>query len=376
MAMSRLFELMKEKQASDMFFAINSPIHIKINGNLLPINAQKMDQANIVALLSEVVSADDMESLHRNNELNLGIPASGIGRFRLSAFRQRGSISAVFRFVPGHIPDLDALRLPSVLGELIMEKRGLILLVGSTGSGKSTTIASMLDHRNAQKTGHILTIEDPIEYLFQNKKSIVNQREIGTDSASLAIALHNSLRQAPDCILIGEIRDEATMASAMSYAQSGHLVLATLHANNSYQALNRIISFFPTENRTPLLLDLASSIRAVISQRLICTTDGNRCPAVEVLLNTRYVADLISTGNISEIKEAIDKSLSPGSQTFERALMRLIKDGLITQEEGLANADSASNLLWLLNNEHTEPEAQPEQPKVEESSFTEFTLHT
>lgn len=376
MAMERLFELMKEKQASDMFFAINSPIHLKINGNLLPINNQKMDQANIMALLAEVVSPEDMERLQRENELNLGVGASGIGRFRLSAFRQRGSISAVFRFVPGHIPALNALRLPAVLADLIMEKRGLILLVGSTGSGKSTTIASMLDHRNTHRTGHILTIEDPIEYLFRSKKSIVNQREIGTDSESLEVALRNSLRQAPDCILIGEIRDENTMAMAMSYAQSGHLVLATLHANNSYQALNRIISFFPNEHRTPLLLDLASSIRAVVSQRLIKAIDGGRYPAVEVLLNTRYVADLIEAGDISEIKEAIDKSLSPGSQTFERALLNLINDGLITQEEALANADSANNLLWLLNNEAAQgSQPEPEPQKVEEASFTEFTLN-
>ena len=376
MAMERLFELMREKQASDMFFAINSPIHLKISGNLLPINNQKMDQANILALLSEVVSAEDMNKLHRENELNLGIGASGIGRFRLSAFRQRGSISAVFRFVPGHIPALSALRLPPVLSELIMEKRGLILLVGSTGSGKSTTIASMLDHRNAQRTGHILTIEDPIEYLFRSKKSIVNQREIGTDSESLEVALRNSLRQAPDCILIGEIRDEKTMASAMSYAQSGHLVLATLHANNSYQALNRIMSFFPVENRHSLLLDLSSAIRAVVSQRLIKAVDGGRYPAVEVLLNTRYVADLIAAGDMSEIKDAIDKSLSPGSQTFERALLQLINDGLITQEEGLANADSANNLLWLINNEAGQNSVQDQEPpKVEEASFTEFTLN-
>lgn len=376
MAMERLFELMKEKQASDMFFAINSPIHLKVNGNLLPINNQKMDQANIIALLSEVVAIEDMEKLHSENELNLGIGAPGIGRFRLSAFRQRGSISAVFRFVPSHIPALNTLRLPEVLGELIMEKRGLILLVGSTGSGKSTTIASMLDHRNIHRTGHILTIEDPIEYLFRSKKSIVNQREIGTDSVSLDVALRNSLRQAPDCILIGEIRDEETMGSAMSYAQSGHLVLGTLHANNSYQALNRIISFFPIENRSALLLDLATSIRAIISQRLISALDGSRYPAVEVLLNTRYVADLIAVGEISEIKEAIEKSLSPGSQTFERALMQLIKDGLISQEEGLANADSANNLLWLLNNEANPENAEAEPAKVVESSFTEFTLNT
>ena len=376
MAMERLFELMKEKQASDMFFAMNSPIHLKINGNLLPINQQKMDQANILSLLNEVVAPVDMEILERKNELNIGIGAPGIGRFRLSAFRQRGSISAVFRFVPGIIPPIDTLNLPPVLTELIMEKRGLILLVGATGSGKSTTIASMLDYRNELRTGHILTIEDPIEYLFKSRKSIVNQREIGTDSESLQTALRNSLRQAPDCILIGEIRDLDTMLAAIAYAQSGHLVLATLHANNSYQALNRIISFFPMESRSALLLDLSSSIRAVISQRLIRAVDGGRCPAVEIMLNTRYVAELIEQGDIFQIKEAIEKSLSPGSQTFERALMQLIKDGLITQEEGLANADSANNLLWLLNNEvvNVPVVIEPEPLKTEEASFTEFTL--
>ncbi|MBC3884996.1 PilT/PilU family type 4a pilus ATPase [Undibacterium sp. FT31W] len=376
--MERLFQLMKEKHASDMFFAMNSPVHLKINGNLLPINQQKMDQGNILSLLSEVVSPEHLEVLERENELNIGIGAPGIGRFRLSAFRQRGSISAVFRYVPGDIPRIDTLNLPPVLSDLIMEKRGLILVVGSTGSGKSTTIASMLDHRNGVKTGHILTLEDPIEYLFRSKKSIVNQREIGSDSESLKTALKNSLRQAPDCILIGEIRDLDTMMSAIAYAQSGHLVLATLHANNSYQALNRIISFFPMENRTALLLDLASSIKAIISQRLIKAVDGGRCPAVEIMLNTRYVSELIEQGDIFQIKEAIEKSLSPGSQTFERALFTLIKEGLVSKEEGLANADSANNLLWLLNNEAATTTAaapEPEPETKEEASFTEFTLN-
>lgn len=378
MLMDRLFLLMKEKGASDLFLAVNSPVHVKINGTLLPVNQQKMDAQHIMALLAEVVPATDLEVLERSNELNIGIPVTGIGRFRLSAFRQRGSISAVLRFVPQTIPALDTLSLPPVLSELIMEKRGLILVVGSTGSGKSTTIASMLDHRNELRSGHILTIEDPIEYLFRNKKSIVNQREIGTDAGSLEIALKNSLRQAPDCILIGEIRDKDTMSAAIAYAQSGHLVVATLHASNSYQALNRIISFFPSENRNALLLDLSSTLRAIISQRLLSTTAGKRTPAVEVMLNTRHIAELIEKGEISQIKEAIEKSLSPGSQTFELALIQMIKNGLITQDEALSHADSASNLLWLLNNNEKssklfQPESQASQH--DEPSFTEFTLN-
>lgn len=378
MLMDRLFLLMKEKGASDLFLAVNSPVHVKINGNLLPINQQKMDASNIMTLLAEVVPAADLQVLERTNELNIGIPASGIGRFRLSAFRQRGSISAVFRFIPQGIPALDTLSLPPVLSELIMEKRGLVLVVGSTGSGKSTTIASMLDHRNELRSGHILTIEDPIEYLFRNKKSIVNQREIGTDSDSLGIALRNSLRQAPDCILIGEIRDKDTMTAAIAYAQSGHLVVATLHANNSYQALNRIISFFPAENRKSLLLDLSSTLRAIISQRLLSATAGSRMPAVEVMLNTRHIAELIEKGEISQIKEAIEKSLSPGSQTFELALIQMIKSGLITQDEALSHADSATNLLWLLNNNEKSSklfQSESQASQHDEPSFTEFTLN-
>ncbi|WP_075792360.1 PilT/PilU family type 4a pilus ATPase [Massilia putida] len=378
MMMERLFQLMKEKNASDMFFAVNSPVHIKINGNLIPINQNKLEPENIRVLLSEIASPEQMEELERDNELNMGISVANLGRFRLSAFRQRGSISAVFRFVPATIPPLAELGLPSVLSELIMEKRGLLLIVGATGSGKSTTIASMLDHRNEQRHGHILTLEDPIEYLFKNKKSIVNQREIGSDAKSFAVALRNSMRQAPDCILIGEIRDKDTMAAALAYAQSGHLVLATLHANNSYNALNRIISFYPIENRPALLQDLSSSVKAIVSQRLVrAKAGGRRQAAVEIMVNTRYVADLIEKGEIGQIKEAMDKSLSPGSQSFEKALLELVQADLITQEEALANADSATNLLWLINNGPDSKSKEEDAPKPAEPdgpSFTEFTL--
>ncbi|MFL6707051.1 MAG: PilT/PilU family type 4a pilus ATPase [Massilia sp.] len=382
MAMDRLFQLMKEKNASDMFFAVNSPVQIKINGNLIPINGQKLERDNIVALLAEVTTAEQMAELESSNELNMGISVPNLGRFRLSAFRQRGSISAVFRFVPASIPPLGELGLPSVLSELIMEKRGLLLLVGATGSGKSTTIASMLDHRNELRAGHILTLEDPIEYLFKNKKSIVNQREIGSDTSSFAVALRNSMRQAPDCILIGEIRDKETMSAALAYAQSGHLVLATLHANNSYNALNRIISFYPIENRPALLQDLSSAVKAIVSQRLVRSAAGGmRQAAVEVLVNTRYIADLIEKGEIGQIKEAMEKSLSPGSQSFESALLALVQDGLVSQEEALANADSATNLLWLLNNANARSTVEPAAPEAakpadEGPSFTEFTLNS
>ncbi|MGQ0545773.1 MAG: PilT/PilU family type 4a pilus ATPase [Betaproteobacteria bacterium] len=347
--MKRLFQVMADKKASDIFLSVGSPINIKINGVAVPVNQTIMTADTVRQLLNEVLTERQIKEYDEEMELNTAYNLEGVGAFRISAFRQKGSPAVVVRYIPGSIPALDSLGLPEVLKEVIMQKRGLILMVGATGSGKSTSLAAMLDHRNALKSGHILTLEDPVEFIFQNKKSIVNQREVGTDTKTFDIALRNALRQAPDCILIGEIRDKQTMAMALAYSQSGHLCLATLHANNSYHAMNRIINFYPLENRPSLLLDLSAALAAVISQRLVRTKTGARVAAVEVLLNTRHIAELIEKGEINEIKEALEKSMSPGSQTFEQALFRLFMEKKVTQEEAMANADSATNMLWLIN---------------------------
>ena len=307
------------------------------------------------------------------------VDLEGVGNFRVSPFRQRGNYAVVIRFIPGDVPSLDSLNVAPILGDLIMEKRGLVLMVGATGAGKSTTLAAMIDHRNDRSTGHILTIEDPIEYVYRNRKSVINQREIGTDTASLQIGLKNALRQAPDVILIGEIRDRETMSAAIAYAQSGHLCLATLHANNSYQALNRILSFYPVEVRPTMLGDLSSALRAIVSQRLLRTHTGGRVPAMEVMLNTALIADLIQKADFSGVREAMEKSLAEGSQSFEQDLSRLIVDGLVSRNEGLAHADSPSNLMWRLQNDfnttRTNQQATPgEEENSDSATFTEFTL--
>ena len=348
-AMKRLFQVMADKKASDIFLSVGAPINIKINGVAVPVNQAIMTADTVKQLLYEILTERQIKEYEEDMELNTSLALEGVGSFRISAFRQKGSPAVVVRYIPASVPALDTLGLPEVMKEVVMQKRGLILMVGATGSGKSTSLASMLDFRNERKSGHILTLEDPVEFIFQNKKSIVNQREVGTDTKAFEIGLKNALRQAPDCILIGEIRDKPTMAMALAYAQSGHLCLATLHANNSYHALNRIINSYPLENRPSLLLDLAATLQAVLSQRLVRTKSGTRIPAVEVLLNTRHIAELIERGEISEIKEALEKSMSPGSQTFEQALFKLFMDGKITQDEAMANADSPTNMLWLIN---------------------------
>jgi len=348
-AMKRLFQLMADKKASDIFLSIGAPINIKINGLAMPVNQTILTSSAVQSLLYEVLNEHQVREFEEELELNTAYTLEGVGTFRISAFRQKGTPAVVVRFIPGAVPPLDSLGLPPVLKEIVMQKRGLILMVGATGSGKSTSLASMIDFRNAEKSGHILTLEDPVEFIFRNRKSIVNQREVGTDTKAFHTALKNALRQAPDVILIGEIRDRETMSMALQYAQSGHLAMATLHANNSYHAMNRIISFYPLENRPTLLLDLSASLQAVVSQRLVRTRAGLRKVACEVLLNTRHISELIEKGEINAIKEAMEKSMAPGSQTFEQSLFKLFTNGDITQDEAMLNADSATNMLWLIN---------------------------
>jgi len=378
--MERILRLMAEKKASDVYLSANAPALIKINGECVQINNQILPPDAPRNLLSEIVPPDRIEELEETGELNMGVPLSGVGRFRVSAMRQRGSYAVVIRFISQQVPELADLNLPPVLGDLILEKRGLILVVGATGSGKSTSLAAMIDRRNGMQTGHILTIEDPVEYQFRNRKSIVNQREVGSDTQSLQTALKNALRQAPDVILIGEIRDRETMSAAIAYAQSGHLCLATLHANNSYQALNRILSFYPVEVRATMLGDLASALKSIVSQRLVRTAAGERLPAVEVMLNTKLVAELIEKGDFSGVREAMEKSMAEGSQTFEEDLARLIMQNRIDRKEGLAYADSPTNLMWRLQNDFAlaanAAKAQKEARDTpdDQPSFTEIVL--
>jgi twitching motility protein PilU len=378
--MERILRLMAEKEASDVYLSPYAPALIKINGQCVPINAQPLAVDSPIKLLAEVLSPTKIEELKDVGELNMAMPIDGVGNFRISAMRQRGTYAAVIRYITLKIPTLEALQVPPILGDLVMEKRGLVLVVGATGSGKSTTLAAMLDHRNARASGHILTIEDPVEFMIRHRKSVVNQREVGSDTQSMQTALKNALRQAPDVIMIGEIRDRETMSAALAYAQSGHVCLATLHANNSYHALNRILSFYPVESRPTMLGDLAAALKAVVSQRLLRTVNGKRAPAVEVMLNTSLIADLIGKSDIGGVREAMEKSLAEGSQTFETDIARLIVSGVVTREEGIAYADSPTNLIWRLQNDFTASgkpkQAAPEPEEDEGPSFTEITLNS
>lgn len=337
-------KLMVQKEGSDLFFTTGATPALKAQGRLMPIGETKLKLGDVSTLANSVMSDDQQKEFEATMECNLAISYSGLGRFRVNIFRQRGDVAMVIRYIQAIIPKLDELKLPEVLKTIIMEKRGLVLVVGSTGSGKSTSLASMIDHRNENASGHILTIEDPVEFLHTHKKSIVNQREVGVDCLSYENALKNALREAPDVILIGEIRDAATMSMAINYAETGHLCLSTLHANNANQALDRIINFFPDSAHKQLYTDLSLNLRAVISQRLIKTPEGGRVPAVEILRQTAYTAELMQKGHIHELKEAMEKGSEMGMITFDQSLYAWYKQGAITQEEAMANADSRNNL--------------------------------
>jgi twitching motility protein PilU len=375
--LEKLLRLMAEKNASDLFLATGSPVTIKINGVCVPMGQERLHPQDVVDLLTERLSDSQFRELETRHELNVGLPLQGVGSFRLSAFHQRGTVSAVLRYIPSQVPHLESLHLPASFKELALARRGLILLVGAAGSGKSTSIASMIDYRNEIQTGHILTFEDPIEFLFQNKKSIVNQREIGTDAHSLQEAMKSAMRQAPDMLFIGEIRDRDTMGASLAYAMSGHCVIATMHATNSANALNRIISFYSPETRAALFEDISVSLKAVVCQRLVRSRKGGRVPAIEMLMNTGHTRDLIVRGDVSGLKEALAQSVVPENQSFEQSLYELLKEEEITREDALAAADSENDLLWYINNTGKR-RPDPKGTQAQESkgaSFSEITLN-
>ena len=339
-----LFNLMVEKRASDLFLTPHAPVKIKIDGKIMPVNKLELTPKMIRQAAIELMSEQQLEEFTRELEIDFAVSKPGLGRFRVNVFHQRGNVAMVMRYITSTIPNLDQLCMPSILKDLVMFRRGLLLMVGATGCGKSTTLAAMIDHRNEKTSSHIITIEDPIEFLHANKKSIVNQREIGTDTRSYGRALKSAMREAPDVVLIGEIRDRETMQAAIDLAGTGHLAIATLHSNNAPETLDRIINLFPEDQHGQVFMDLSQYLRGIISQRLVRGTKGERVAAVEVMLNTPRIAELIQVGDIAKVKEAFQSSSEQGMQTFDDALLKLYKEGKVPMEEALASADSRTNL--------------------------------
>lgn len=363
--------ILAQNDGSDLYLTVGAPPAAKFQGVLKPLENIKLLPPRLKEIAHSLMNEDQIKAFELQPELNLAISERGIGRFRVNIFRQRNSFSLVIRNIKLDIPNIDTLGMPPILKQSIMEKRGLILFIGGTGSGKSTSLAALIDYRNSNASGHIITIEDPIEFIHSHKKSLVNQREVGVDTLSYEDALKNTLRQAPDVILIGEIRSRETMEHALAFAETGHLCLSTLHANNSNQALDRIINFFPEERRTQLLMDLSLNLKAFVSQRLVPTVDGKRVAAVEILLNTQYVSDLILKGEIHGIKEAMEKSENIGMQTFDSHLQKLYEQGKVSLEDALGNSDSPNNLrlkISLSNNAigAIPTEIETEKPKTPE----------
>ncbi|MBT8149017.1 MAG: PilT/PilU family type 4a pilus ATPase [Gammaproteobacteria bacterium] len=351
-------KILSEKDGSDLYLSTGAPPSAKFQGALTPLEPNKMEPGRIKEIAYGLMDAKQQAEFEEELEMNLASSIPGVGRFRINIFMQRNQISIVARNIKVDIPKFEDLDLPEVLKDIIMRKRGLVLFVGATGSGKSTSLAALIDHRNSTSAGHIITVEDPVEFVHPHKKSVINQREVGVDTRSFHAALKNTLRQAPDVILIGEVRDRDTMEHCLAFAETGHLAISTLHANNANQALDRIINLFTEERRAQLLMDLSSNLQAFVSQRLIPSVDGKRVAAVEVLLGTPTVKQKILRGEIDEIKEIMEKSENLGMQTFDTALFKLYRDGKITLEEAIRNADSANNLRLKIKlaNEGSAPE--------------------
>ncbi|UXY55105.1 PilT/PilU family type 4a pilus ATPase [Pseudomonas tohonis] len=366
MDLPSMLKVLASQDGSDLYLSTGAPPCAKFNGVLKPLGTDPLKPGDVARIAESIMDPEQRGEFDRELEMNLAISLPNIGRFRINIFKQRNEVSIVARNIKLDIPKFEDLKLPGVLLKVVMEKRGLVLFVGGTGSGKSTSLAALIDYRNRNSGGHIITIEDPVEYVHRHKKSIINQREVGVDTRSFHAALKNTLRQAPDVILIGEIRDRETMEHALAFADTGHLAISTLHANNANQALDRIINFFPEERRPQLLNDLGNNLKAFVSQRLVRTSDGKRRAAVEVLLGTATISDLIKRGDFSSIKEIMEKSKALGMQTFDQALFDLVVEGSIQEEEAIKNADSANNLRLKLklhrDGPGTRPTAAPTPP--------------
>lgn len=358
-------KLMAERHASDLFFTTGAAVSIKIEGDTKPVSRTALEPGLTKRIAYSVMDAKQIEEFESTKEMNLGLSVHQVGRFRVNIYMQRGEVSMVIRFIKAQIPSLESLQLPEVLKSLVMHNHGLVLIVGSTGSGKSTTMAAMIDYRNTNRAGHILTIEDPIEYTFTHKKSIVGQREVGLDTLSYDNALREAMREAPDMIMIGEVRDSMTMEASISYADTGHLCLTTLHAVNANQALDRVINLFPPQAKQQILMDLSLNLRGIVSQRLVLGCDGKRLPAVEVLINTPYMAELIRSGKMGEIKEVMEKGSVSGMQTFDQSLYEYYKNGRISLEEALSKADSRGNLEWQINFGGGEKDSSHEEEELQ-----------
>jgi len=375
--------VLAKKDGSDLYLSTGAPPCAKFQGSLKPLTQTPFKPGQIEAIANAIMDEEQREQFLHELEMNLAISIAGVGRFRINIFKQRNEVSIVARNINTDIPKFDDLGLPVILKDVIMNKRGLVLFVGGTGSGKSTSLAALIDHRNTHSGGHIITIEDPVEYVHQHKKSIINQREVGVDTRTFRNALKNTLRQAPDVILIGEIRDRETMEHALEFAETGHLAISTLHANNANQALERIINMFPEERRPQLLLSLSQNLRAFVSQRLIPTVEGKRCAAVEVLLGTKTIQEMVLKARLEEIKEIMEKSENLGMRTFDAALYYLYRDGKIAQDEAIANADSPNNLRLRIkladgsreeNSNASQEAVEHDAEEAYPSSFGELSL--